>query len=37
MLILPWNLTREIATQLEYVRDWDGRLVVPIPEPEVLP
>ena len=37
VLILPWNLTREIAAQLEYVRDWGGRLVVPIPEPTVLP
>lgn len=37
VLILPWNLKREIAAQLEYVRDWGGRLVVPIPRPEVLP
>ena len=37
VLILPWNLKREIAAQLEYVRDWGGRLIVPIPEPEVLP
>jgi SAM-dependent methyltransferase len=37
VLILPWNLTREIAAQLQYVRDWGGRLIVPIPVPEVLP
>jgi SAM-dependent methyltransferase len=37
VLILPWNLRREIAAQLAYIRDWGGRLVVPIPEPEVLP
>jgi SAM-dependent methyltransferase len=37
VLILPWNLKREIAAQLEYVREWGARLVVPIPEPEVLP
>jgi SAM-dependent methyltransferase len=37
VLILPWNLTREIAAQLEYVRQWGGRLIVPIPQPEVLP
>jgi C-methyltransferase-like protein len=36
VLILPWNLKREIAAQLEYVRDWGGRLIVPIPEPEVI-
>ena len=37
VLILPWNLRREISAQLDYVRDWGGRLIVPIPEPEVLP
>ena len=36
VLILPWNLKREIAAQLAYVRDWGARLIVPIPEPEVL-
>jgi len=35
VLILPWNLRKEIAAQLEYVRDWGGRLAVPIPELEV--
>jgi SAM-dependent methyltransferase len=37
VLVLPWNLKREIAAQLDYVREWGARLVVPIPEPEVLP
>jgi SAM-dependent methyltransferase len=37
VLILPWNLKRELVAQLDYVREWGGRLVVPIPEPEVLP
>jgi len=37
ILVLPWNLKREIGAQLEYVREWGARLVVPIPEPEVLP
>ncbi|QBI20290.1 class I SAM-dependent methyltransferase [Egibacter rhizosphaerae] len=32
VLILPWNLADEIAAQLEPVRAWGGRLVVPIPE-----
>ena len=36
VLILPWNLREEIATQLAYVREWGGRLVVPIPKVEVL-
>jgi hypothetical protein len=36
VLILPWNLRDEVARQLAYVRDWGGRLVVPIPEVEVM-
>ena len=36
VLILPWNLRDEIATQLAYVREWGGQLVVPIPRVEVL-
>jgi hypothetical protein len=37
ILILPWNLRDEIAQQLDYTREWGARLVVPIPELEVLP
>lgn len=36
VLIMPWNLRREIAAQLEYVREWGGRLVVALPELEVF-
>ena len=35
--ILPWNLRDEVAEQLSYVRDWNGRLMVAIPHFEVLP
>jgi SAM-dependent methyltransferase len=37
VVILPWNLRAEISAQLAYVRDWGGRLVVPLPRLEVLP
>ena len=37
VLILPWNIRDEVARQLAYVRDWGGRLVVPIPTIEVMP
>ena len=36
ILILPWNLREEISAQLEYTREWGARLVVPLPELEVL-
>jgi hypothetical protein len=32
LLILPWNLKKEIMEQTAYIRDWGGRHVVPIPE-----
>ncbi len=32
ILILPWNLEKEITQQLEYIREWGGQCVVPIPE-----
>jgi SAM-dependent methyltransferase len=31
VVILPWNLKDEIMGQLEFVRQWGGRFVVPIP------
>ena len=37
VLILPWNLKDEIRKQLAYVAEWGGKLVVPIPEVQVLP
>ena len=36
VLIMPWNLRKEIATQLSYVHDWGGRLVVALPHLEIL-
>lgn len=37
VLILPWNLRIEIMAQLDGIRDWGGRFVVPIPEVMVYP
>jgi hypothetical protein len=31
ILILPWNLAREISEQLAYTAEWGARLAVPIP------
>ena len=35
VLILPWNLKDEIMHQLDYIRAWGGRFIVPIPEVQV--
>jgi 2-polyprenyl-3-methyl-5-hydroxy-6-metoxy-1,4-benzoquinol methylase len=31
VVILPWNLKDEIMDQLQFIREWGGRFVVPIP------
>lgn len=36
IVILPWNLAREIAEQLTYTNEWGARLIVPIPTARVL-
>jgi SAM-dependent methyltransferase len=36
VLILPWNLREEITQQLDHVRSWGGRFIIPIPEPVIL-
>jgi SAM-dependent methyltransferase len=32
VMILPWNLKDEIMQQLQFIREWGGCFVVPIPE-----
>ncbi|MGA2462852.1 MAG: class I SAM-dependent methyltransferase [Thermodesulfobacteriota bacterium] len=32
VIILPWNIKDEIMNQLGYIREWDAKFVVPIPE-----
>jgi len=36
VLILPWNLQKEISAEMTGIREWGGRFVVPIPEIKVL-
>ena len=37
VLILPWNLKKEIMDQLAFIRSWGGQFIIPIPEAEILP
>jgi len=32
VIILPWNLKKEIGEQLNYIRDWEGKFVTFIPD-----
>jgi SAM-dependent methyltransferase len=36
VVILPWNLKDEIMKQLQFIRDWGGKFVVPIPEVRIF-
>lgn len=36
ILILPWNLAEEIMSQMNAVRSWGGKFIVPIPEARIL-
>lgn len=36
VIILPWNLKHEIMRQLDYVGDWGGKFVLPIPEVTII-
>jgi hypothetical protein len=36
VIILPWNLKKEIGEQLKYIRDWGGKFVTFIPKLNVF-
>ncbi len=36
IIILPWNIKYEIINQMNYVREWGCKFIVPIPEVEEL-
>ena len=37
IMILPWNLKKEIIKQTAFIREWGAKFILPIPEPKVLP
>jgi SAM-dependent methyltransferase len=36
VIIFPWNIKNEIMEQLSYIKEWNGRFVVAIPQIEIL-
>ena len=36
VFILPWNIKDEIIEQIDYVKEWGGKFVVPIPKIQVM-
>lgn len=37
VLILPWNLEKEIMEQIKFVLEWGGKFVISIPEVKIYP
>lgn len=36
VIIFPWNIRDEIMNQLSYIREWNGKFLIPIPKPELV-
>jgi SAM-dependent methyltransferase len=36
VLILPWNIKDEIISQMNHIREWGGRFIVPIPHVHII-
>ena len=36
VLILPWNIKEEIVSQMDHIREWGGRFIVPIPHVRII-
>jgi len=36
VIILPWNLTEEIVTQLSYIKSWDAQFLTVIPKIKLI-
>jgi hypothetical protein len=36
VLILPWNLKTEIVAQMNDIRNWGGKFIVPIPDISII-
>jgi hypothetical protein len=32
VIIFPWNIKEEVKTQLSYIREWDGKFIIAIPQ-----
>ena len=36
VVIIPWNLKVEIMEQMNYIQDWGGKFMIPIPEVSII-
>ncbi|HKK62989.1 MAG TPA: class I SAM-dependent methyltransferase [Bacteroidales bacterium] len=36
LFIIPWNLKKEIIKQNQYIKNWGGKFIIPIPNVEII-
>lgn len=36
LLLLPWNLKNEIMAQMDHIKEWGGKFVLPIPHLQII-
>ena len=36
LVILPWNLSKEIMADHNYIRDWGGKFVIAVPQTRII-
>lgn len=36
LFILPWNLKEEIISQNDFIKDWGGKFIIPIPNVKII-
>lgn len=36
IMILPWNLKEEIMAEINFVKDWNAKFIIPIPNVEII-
>ncbi|MFZ1289600.1 MAG: class I SAM-dependent methyltransferase [Melioribacteraceae bacterium] len=36
VIILPWNLKREIMEEISFIKSWGGKFIIPIPNPQII-
>jgi len=36
IIIFPWNLTKEISSQLSFIKKWQGKFVTVIPNLKIF-
>lgn len=36
VLILPWNLAKEITTEHSYIKEWGGKFITPLPTAHII-